>query len=78
MTTSSKYLVSIPITGAIHLEVEASSKSQAIERAWTMIHEGAASEPGANIEWEFHSEVTRGNVSHAFLNEVEVVKIKND
>jgi hypothetical protein len=78
MTTSSKYLVSIPITGAVHLEVEASSKSEAIERAWAMIHEGAANEPGANIEWAFHDEVTRGNVSHAFLNEVEAVKLEND
>lgn len=66
------YTVSIPIAGAIHVQVEAKSESEAKERAWEKINEEAGD--AGDVEWEFFDVITEGNVSHAPLNEVGVSK----
>jgi hypothetical protein len=69
-----KYIVSVPLTGAIHVEVEAASAKEAEERAWDKINEHG--EKAGEVEWEFHEKVTEGNICHAFLDEIEVSRVK--
>lgn len=69
-----KYIVSVPLTGAIHVEVEAASAKEAKERAWDKINE--LGDKAGEVEWEFHNQVTEGNVCHAVLNEIEVSRVK--
>ena len=68
-----KYIVSIPIAGAIHIEVEAESEREAKEAAWAKVDDG---DHGEDIEWEFMESITNGNVCHAPLNDIEVNEIK--
>lgn len=69
-----KYIVSIPITGAIHIEVEARDADHAEEVAWAAYdHDGP---DAGEIYWEAVDCVTRGNVTYAFLNEIEVNEVK--
>lgn len=70
----SKYIVSIPLVGAIHIEVTAESESDAEDAAWAAYN--ADGESAGEIEWELVDEVTTGNVLHAPLNETEVNKVK--
>ena len=67
-----KFHVAIPITGAMSCTVEAVSPTDALERAWALFHEKGP-EP-FEIEWEAVSQVSEGNVSHAFLNEAYAEK----
>lgn len=68
-----KFIVSVPLTGAASFEVEASSAVEAKELAWEAIDSGQ--EP--DVVWEYCERVTTGNVSHAYLNEVDVVKVSD-
>lgn len=70
----SKYIVSIPIAGAIHIEVEASSSTDAKVRAWDEF--GEHGEKAGEIEWEAMDCIAEGNVCHAPLNEIEVNKVR--
>lgn len=69
-----KYLVEIPITGKVTVEVVANSEKKAIEKAMDEfdLELNPSSELGYEIEeWEYHFHVNKGNVSYAVLNEVE-------
>lgn len=69
-----KYLVEIPITGKVTVEVVANSEKEAIEKAMDEfdLTLNPSSELGYEIEeWEYHSKVNEGNFSHAVLDEVE-------
>lgn len=68
------YIVSIPIAGAIHVQVNASSASDAKEKAWDKINDEG--ESAGDVEWEFMDAITEGNVCHAPLNEIEVSEVK--
>jgi hypothetical protein len=68
-----KYIVSIPIAGAIHIAVEANSEREAKEAAWKKVDDGEA---GEDIEWEFLDAITTGNVCHAPLNEILVDEVR--
>lgn len=65
-----KFIVSVPITGAASFEVEAESEADAKELVWDAIDDGQDPE----VVWEYTERVTTGNVSHAYLNEIDVVK----
>jgi len=65
-----KYLVSIPIAGSIHFEIEAESKTEAEEKAWEMDPDDG------EVEWEMHRVICAGNVLHVAQNEVEVSRLK--
>lgn len=69
-----KYIVSIPIAGAIHIEVKAKNAREAKEAAWKKVHEDKA---GEDIEWEFLDSITEGNCCHAPLNDTEVQEVKS-
>jgi hypothetical protein len=69
-----KYIVSIPLVGSMHIEVEAESASAAKERAWDEFNEHG--EKAGEIEWELVEHVTTGNVLHAPLNDIEVNRSK--
>lgn len=69
-----EYLVSIPIAGAIHLTVEASSEEEAKDAAWEKLNEEG--ESAGDVEWEYMDHLTEGNVCHAPLNDIEVSKVK--
>lgn len=61
------YLVLIPVTGYIAVEVKAEDEEQAKELAF-------ATETTVDDieEWELHEQVCTGNVLHAVLNEISV------
>lgn len=68
-----KYLVTIPIAGAVYVEVEAENKEQAEEVAF---EDTDFSDPNLELEWEVFSKIAEGNVLHVPFNEVEVSEIK--
>jgi hypothetical protein len=68
-----KYCVSIPLAGAIHISVEAESKEAAIVAAWKAIDEKG--EEAGEVEWEFISKISEGNVLRVPLNEIEVSRV---
>lgn len=66
-----RYLVTLPLTGTISVEVDAEDEESAITAA-------LASEDVivTNIEeWEVHRQICRGNVLYASQNEAEVREI---
>lgn len=67
------YIVSIPLVGAIHIEVEAESEKAAYDAAWDRYN--SEGESAGDIEWELVDQVTTGNVCHAPLNEVEINEV---
>lgn len=69
-----EYLVSIPIAGAIHINVTAKSEADAKEKAWEALNDKG--EDAGEVEWEFMDAITEGNVCHAPLNEIEVSELK--
>lgn len=66
-----KYLVVLPITGTVSVEVEAASSKEAIEEALTGDHDLPDPE-----EWEVHRHVTRGNVFSGRLNDAYAEEMK--
>lgn len=72
--TRRKYIVSIPITGAIHIEVDASSPQDAERRAW-----GRYSEEGpeaGEVEWNAIPVLIEGNVCHAYISRISAKEVK--
>ena len=74
----SKYIVSIPIAGAIHVEVEAESQDEAIQEAWDRVNEASEPEDVGELEWEYMNHITTGNVCHAPLNDIEANRVRED
>lgn len=69
-----KFSVEIPITGSIGIEVEASSKEEALEKAWELYAEGWEGS-GFEVYWEALEKVTEGNVCHARCNAQSAMEI---
>lgn len=68
-----KYVVNIPITGYVSVEVEAENEDEARTAAWSKIDDGVDDD---DVTWEYCEAVTEGNVTYAMLNEVEVTEVK--
>lgn len=68
------YIVSIPIAGQIHVEVEGDSEEGAIKSAWNKIDEMGPD--AGEVEWEFFETLTTGNVLHAPRNKIEATEVK--
>lgn len=68
-----KFLVTMPITGYVCIEVEAEDEKDAIERAYD-------SEVNFNNieEWDVHEHICEGNVFHGLMNDAEVQLIEDD
>lgn len=66
--------VSIPLAGAIHIEVEAASAKEAKAAAWDAFNE--KSESAGELEWELMDHITTGNVCYAPFNDIEASKCK--
>lgn len=67
------YNVSIPIAGAIHVQVDAEDEQRATEAAWAKIdNEGPAA---GDVEWEYLECITEGNVCHVWYNEIDVEEV---
>ena len=64
-----KYIVSIPVAGAFHVEVEASSSDEAKEKAWEKVN--ADGTEAGYLEWEFYDTLAEGNVLYAPLRETD-------
>ena len=69
-----KFIVQIPIAGSVTFEVVAADKRAAKEAAWAAVDSGVE----GDIEWEYLDSVTEGNVLHAPLNEVSVMRVRDD
>lgn len=65
-----KYTVSIPIAGALHIEVTADSKEEAKDAAWERFNNEG--EDAGDLEWQAHTYITRGNICSVQYNDVEV------
>lgn len=64
---SGRFIVYLPITGQINIQVAAETEADAIDKAWVEFHNNG---PGNfEIEWEACAHVTRGNVCSALLND---------
>ncbi len=66
-----KYIVSIPITGVVHVEVDADDKQSAIDLAFENMGDSE------DIEWEGHEIVCDGNVFHGAHNELNIQKLED-
>lgn len=66
------FTVMMPIAGALHIDVEAKDADEAVEKAWAA-YDNAGPDAG-EVEWEVFEEITKGNVSYAPLNRIDVVK----
>lgn len=74
----SKYLVNIPFTGYLSVEVEADSLSEAKEKVWDEDLSFSIEKLSDNVdigEVELHEYVTRGNVCSAVLSEIDGMEI---
>ncbi len=68
-----KFLVQIPTTGCMAVEVDAEDEATAKEAAWEKINNEG--EDAGEHQWEFRERITTGNVVHAMLNQVEVEEL---
>lgn len=68
-----KYEVSLPFTGYVVVEVEALTRSAAIDAAFEVAD---LSNEDSVVEVQFHKHVTRGNVCSAVLNDAEAQEVK--
>lgn len=71
-----KYNVTIPIAGFVNVEVEVPDDADKDDIYSAAVDAYNSDEEGSNIEWEFHQELTSGNVLHATLNEWEYEEVK--
>jgi hypothetical protein len=69
------YSVTMPITGVIHVEVQAESEEIALEAFWAEIDTMSGEDINNSLEWEYCPHVTTGNVTHAMQNDVEIEEI---
>lgn len=65
------YRVEIPMTGVLHVDVEAESQEEAVKKAYEQ----------ANLskhlhEMDVHTRVTEGNICHAIQNAMDVYEIE--
>lgn len=61
------YHVTIPIAGSVTVLVEAKNEKEAIEKAWDKV-----GDDDAELEWEAHEKIARGNILYASCNDIEV------
>lgn len=71
---SKRYIVSIPLVGAMHIEVSARTASEAKEKAWRAYDDHGPD--AGEVEWELTDHVTTGNVCHAPQNDIEANEAK--
>lgn len=76
MTSEKKYIVTIPITGAVAIEVFAADSKAAQDAAWKQIDSGEFKPDDDNLTWEYTEDVVTGNVCHAFQSHVEVSEVR--
>jgi hypothetical protein len=69
------YLVTMPITGAITLEVEAENEEDALEAFWSKADTMRAEDLHADMDWEYTPHVTEGNVTHAHTNDLDIEEV---
>jgi hypothetical protein len=62
-----RWTVTVPITGVVHVTVEADSANDAINRVMV---EGEGDWPNDPEEWESHTVIAEGNVLYASVNRV--------
>ena len=65
-----KYTVTIPITGGMHISVEAENEKEAKQKAFDRI-DNEGSECG-ELEWEYTERVAYGNVCMAMYFEINI------
>jgi hypothetical protein len=66
-----KYIVSIPITGVVAFEVEASGTVAAIKAAWEAVDAGKE----GDVTWEYCDQVCEGNMFRGMQNEVGATRV---
>jgi hypothetical protein len=66
----SSYYVRVPFAGYVGIEVEAETEDEAKGKAFEL--EARLDGDFDECEWELYSEITRGNVLYAPLNEIQV------
>jgi hypothetical protein len=73
----SKYLVILPITGIVSVEVEADSEKDAIER---VVNSGEGELPDRPDEWGIHQQIQHGNIFTGMLNKAyaEILEDEED
>lgn len=65
-------LVTIPIAGAVHVEVEDGlSKEESLAAAYAIIEAAESVENVADIEWDYYEQMSTGNVRHYRFDKVE-------
>jgi hypothetical protein len=67
-----KYTVTIPLAGAIHIQVQAADDEAAKAAAWNVINTEGFKAEDHDLEYEYMDELTRGNMLNAQYNETEV------
>lgn len=67
-----KYIVEIPISGALSVEITASSKEEALAEAWEKYNEEG--EKHFELYWEAQSKLFDGNVSLVYLNKQDATE----
>lgn len=71
-----KYIVMVPISGRIDIEVEAENKREAKEKAFDVDFDIDLKGNGVELEeLEMHERIIQGNVCHATHWEIEVEEI---
>ncbi len=73
------YSVLMPFTGYVSLSIKAESKEEAEKKFWELDFNGFEKDIDSGLiddfEWDFTDHVTRGNVTHAILNDMEIEEI---
>lgn len=70
---SRSWIVSIPIAGAMHIEVGAKTRERAIELAWEEFQRDGAD--SFEVEWEAMECIAEGNVCHAPHSHIEATAV---
>ena len=63
------YLVRLPVSGVLEIEVEAQNEDEAIAKA---LESDATNDH--ITEWNTHRQIVQGNVFHGILNEAEAIE----
>lgn len=67
------WMVEIPITGIVCIEVKADTRKEAIEKGFDSEFETKDIE-----EWETHHHITQGNVFYGLQNDVDAYEVEGD
>jgi hypothetical protein len=72
ISATKTYTVTIPLAGAIHIQVEAVDEETAKAAAWDVINTEGFKVEDHELEYEYMDEITKGNMLNAQYNETEV------